>query len=53
LQRFKAADDWLTKQYFNQFVHEKNLQVDLKSPEQKSQLFRQFQDWMESHPASG
>ena len=52
LQRFKAADDWLTKQYFKQFVHEKNLQVDLKSPEQKSQLFRQFQDWMESHPAS-
>ena len=51
LQRFKAADDWLTGRYFKQFVHEKNPQVDLRSPEQKALLFRQFEDWMETQPA--
>jgi uncharacterized protein len=52
LQRFKASEDWLTKQWFDQFVQERKLQVDLKSPEQKALLFRQFQDWLNSQPAT-
>ena len=52
LQRFKAADDWLTVKWFKQFVHEKNPQVDLRSPEQKALLFRQFQEWMDAQPAA-
>jgi len=48
LQRFQAADDWLNKHRFKQFVDENNHNVDLKSPEQKALLFRQFQDWMKT-----
>jgi uncharacterized protein len=52
LQRFKAADDWLTKQWFQQFVHEKHLQVDPSSSERKALLFKEFQDWMDAKAAS-
>jgi uncharacterized protein len=52
LQRFKAADDWLTKHRFEQFITNNNVNVDLKNPEQKALLFRQFQDWMKTQPTS-
>jgi uncharacterized protein len=52
LQRFKAADDWLTKHRFEQFISNNNVNVDLKNPEQKALLFRQFQDWMKTQPAN-
>ncbi len=52
LQRFKAADEWLTRRWFEQFVHEKNPTVDPESSDQKTLLFRQFKDWLASRPDS-
>jgi len=52
LQRFKAAEDWLQKNQFEQFVKQNNVSGSLYSPEQKALLYRQFQEWLKSRASA-
>jgi uncharacterized protein len=52
LQRFKAAEDWLQKNQFEQFVKQNGVGSSLYSPEQKALLYRQFQEWLKSRASA-
>jgi uncharacterized protein len=50
LQRFKAAEDWLQKHQFEQFVNRNA--GSLYTPEQKALLYQQFQEWLRTRSSA-